>query len=88
MQKTLLSLLITASSLLLSACQPPSEKTDTPDPVTSAQTDKKASTPTLIEARTAKELTTSIVELSEGKLRDQLNAKTIPHSQLEISKSN
>ena len=72
MQKTLLSLLITASSLLLSACQPPSEKTDTPDPVTSAQTDKKASTPTLIEARTAKELTTSIVELSEGKLRDQL----------------
>ena len=77
MQKTLLSLLITASSLLLSACQPPSEKTDTPDSVTSAQTDKKASTPTLIEARTAKELTTSIVELSEGKLRDQLNAKTV-----------
>lgn len=72
MQKTLLYLVITANLLLLSACQPPSEKTDTSDPATSAKTEEKATTPALVEAKTAKELATSIIELSEGELRDQL----------------
>ena len=72
MQKTLLSLVITTNLLLLSACQPPAEKADTSNTATSAQTEEAATTPALVEAKTAKELTTSIIELSEGKLRDQL----------------
>ncbi len=67
MQKSLLSMLIATSLLLVSGCQPVSEKADT-----SAQTEKRTTTPALVEAKTPKELTTSIIALSEEKLRDQL----------------
>lgn len=68
MQKSLLSMMIAASLLLSSACQPPSNK---PETVDTTQVQENAS-PALIEAKTPKELTTSIIELSEGKLRDEL----------------
>ncbi|MGM8870273.1 hypothetical protein ACS8E3_01125 [Psychrobacter sp. 2Y5] len=70
MQNPLTPVLMMASLLLLCACQPPSsDQTDTP---ASVQVDEGSQSPTLLEAKTPKELTTSIVELSEGKLRDQL----------------
>ncbi|MES1965708.1 hypothetical protein M0N77_10305 [Psychrobacter sp. AH5] len=72
MQKKLLSLIIMANLLLLSACQPPSDKTDTSNTAASSQAVKNTTTQALVEAKTAKELTSSIIELSEGKLRDQL----------------
>lgn len=67
--------LIIGTSLLLgiTACQPPSDKTDSSDAIsTSAQTENPSSTQPLAEAKTPKALTKALVTLSEEKLKDQL----------------
>lgn len=68
------TLIIGASLLLgLTACQPPSDKTDSSDtPSTSAQTETAPSTQPLAEAKTPKALTKALVTLSEKTLKEQL----------------
>ncbi|MGM8887537.1 hypothetical protein ACS8FD_16550, partial [Psychrobacter sp. 1U2] len=74
MQMNRRTLIIGASLLLgLTACQPPSDKTDSSDaPSTSAQTEAAPSTQPLTEAKTPKALTKALVTLSEKTLKEQL----------------
>lgn len=67
--------LIIGISLLLgiTACQPPSDKTDSSDATsTSAQSVESPSTQPLVEAKTPKALTKALVKLSEKTLKVQL----------------
>ncbi|MGM8885018.1 hypothetical protein ACS8FD_03655 [Psychrobacter sp. 1U2] len=72
MQNPLTSVLMMASLLLLCACQPPPAQSEQTDTSASVQVNESSQPPTLLEAKTPKELATSIVELSEGKFREQL----------------
>lgn len=73
-QKKKTSLIIGASLLLgITACQPPSDKTDPLDATsTSAQSVESPSTQPLVEAKTPKALTKALVKLSEKTLKEQL----------------
>lgn len=74
MQKNKITLIIGASLLLgITACQPPSDKTDRSDATsTSSQTENSSSTQPLAEAKTPKALTKALVALSEKTLKEQL----------------
>ena len=78
MAKNKIPLIIGASLLFaLTACQPPSpaDRSDASDEdvaATSAQTTTSPDAQPLAKAKTPKELTTALVNLSEDKLRDQL----------------
>ena len=73
-QMNKIKLIIGASLLLgLTACQPPSDKTDSSGATsTSAQSVEAPSTQPLVEAKTPKALTKALVKLSEKTLKEQL----------------
>ncbi len=77
MQKTKLTLILAISLLFgISACQPPSKPSvsseSEPSSKPSEQTEEPSSTQSLRDAKTPRELTTAIADLSEKKLKDQL----------------
>ncbi|WP_149038739.1 hypothetical protein [Psychrobacter sp. P11G5] len=74
MQMNKTTLIIGISLLLgITACQPPSDKTDSSDATsTSAQSVESPSTQPLVEAKTPKALTKALVKLSEKTLKVQL----------------
>lgn len=76
MQKTTLALMMTSVLLVLSACQPPPEKSVSsapePKPEQPEQVEEPSSTQSLRDAKTPRQLTSALVDISEKKLKDQL----------------
>lgn len=79
MQKTSLALMMTSALLVLSACQPPSEPSVSSETEPSSipseqseQAEEPSSTQSLRDAKTPRQLTTAIMDISEKKLKDQL----------------